>query len=387
MAHTQATYLIGMMSGTSCDGIDVAIIDANSHQLNDFSSYPMPAELHEPILRLASPGLNEIDTLGSLDRALGLAFAEAANSAIKHSNIAKEHILAIGNHGQTIRHRPHYSGNHPFTLQIGCAATLAEQTGLTVISDFRSRDIAAGGEGAPLVPFAHQLLFGQQHQPTAILNLGGIANITMLNPDGSIQGFDTGPANMVMDALMLELTDGRHAYDQHGELAASGKICSALLASLMQETFILKAPPKSTGRETFGQAVVDCIMAWPHISDADRLATACALTVQSIIANIPHLRCKPEQWFACGGGAKNKHLMHSLEQALAPATFQATDDLGIPSASVEAISFALLAKYTLLGKANTMAQVTGASHDVCGGQITLGDNWPQVVQWIQQNNR
>jgi len=386
MAHTHATHLIGMMSGTSCDGIDVALIDVNSHQLKHFSSYPMPTELHEPILRLASPGLNEIDTLGNLDRALGIAFAQATNSAIKASNIAKQHILAIGNHGQTIRHRPHYSGNHPFTLQIGCAATLAERTGLTVISDFRSRDIAADGEGAPLVPFAHQLLFGQQQQATAILNLGGIANITMLNPDGSIQGFDTGPASMVMDALMLQLTDGRHAYDHHGELAASGKICTQLLAALMQEPFILKAPPKSTGREMFGQAVVNCIMAWPDISDADRLATACALTVQSIVANIPHLYCKPEQWFVCGGGAKNKHLMHSLGQALAPATFQTTDNLGIPSASVEAVSFALLAKYALLGKANTISQVTGASHDVCGGQITPGDNWAQVVQWIQQNH-
>jgi len=385
MAHTQATHLIGMMSGTSCDGIDVAIIDVNSQKLAHFSAYPMPAELHEPILRLASPGLNEIDTLGSLDRALGLAFAKAANNAIKASNIAKEHILAIGNHGQTIRHRPHYSGNHPFTLQIGCAATLAELTGLTIISDFRSRDIAAGGEGAPLVPFAHQQLFGQQHRPTAILNLGGIANITMLNPDGSIQGFDTGPANMVMDALMLQLSDGRHAYDQYGELAASGNICTELLTVLMQEVFIFKTPPKSTGRETFGQTVVDYIMAWPDISDADRLATACALTVQSIVANISHLHCKPEQWFVCGGGAKNKHLMHSLKQALAPATIQTTDDLGIPSASVEAVSFALLAKYALLGKANTMAQVTGARHDVCGGQITPGENWPQVVQWIQQN--
>ncbi len=377
-------YLIGMMSGTSCDAIDVALVHADTYELIHFIEHPMPHEIRETILRLSASGLDEINTMGSLDRALGKIFSEAVLSLLKKYNISKQHILAIGNHGQTIRHQPQASaGESPFSLQIGCAATMAEQTGITVVSDFRRRDIAADGQGAPLVPFAHQQLFHNIDKPIAILNIGGIANITMLNQDGSIQGFDTGPGNMLMDALMLSLSDGRHAYDKHGALGASGKMCKPLLQQLMQHLFITATPPKSTGREVFGEDMLHPILAWDGLSDADRMATTAAFTVKSIVAQIPHLHKLPTSWLVCGGGALNNHLMQGLQDALAPAEVLTTDDVGIPSAAIEAISFAILSKQTLLGQNNTLCEVTGASHAVCGGQITPGNNWFQIISWIQ----
>ncbi|MDQ6954086.1 MAG: anhydro-N-acetylmuramic acid kinase [Mariprofundaceae bacterium] len=376
-------YLIGIMSGTSCDAIDVAVVHAGNHQLVHFSEYPMPAELRESCLRLAAPGLNEIDALGNLDRALGMAFAASALSMLQENHISKQDILMIANHGQTIRHRPNgIAGGHPFTLQLGCAASLAELTGITVVSDFRSRDIAAGGEGAPLVPFAHQQLFSKHNGATAILNIGGIANITMLYDDGSTQGFDTGPGNMLMDALALQLSDGRYGYDKDGGLAATGTVCQALLKALLSHRFIKQQPPKSTGRETFGEAVLDRILAWPALSDADRMATTCMFTVQSIVEQISFLKEVPKHWLICGGGAFNSHLMQSLALALAPAKVCTSLQYGIPAEAVEAISFALLGKQTLLGKHNTLNEVTGARHPVCAGQITPGNNWRQVTQWV-----
>jgi len=386
--HLQAsTYIIGIMSGTSCDGIDVAVMDAGSHKLIYFSEYPMATELRESCLRIAEPGFNEVDRLGDLDRALGMAFAQAVLATLEAKNISTRQVLAIGNHGQTIRHRPKgVSGGYPFTLQIGCAATLAEQTCITVVSDFRSRDIAADGEGAPLVPFAHQALFANLDGTTAILNIGGIANVTILNADGSIQGFDTGVGNMLMDALMLELSDGRHAYDKDGGLAGTGKVCQALLDTLLQHPFIQQEPPKSTGRETFGKDMLHRLLAWPDLSDADRMATACAFTVQSILKQMAFFKESPKRWLICGGGACNTHLMQALNGALTPAEVCSTAQYGIAPEAVEAVSFALLTEQTLLGKNNTLAEVTGARHPVCGGQITPGNNWQQVSQWIYTQN-
>jgi len=382
----QEHYIIGIMSGTSCDGIDVAIMEANSFKLIDFTTHPLPRELRAPILHLASPSFDEIDTLGSLDRALGVAFAEAALQTLKSSRIPKNRVLAIGSHGQTIRHRPNnLHGDYPFTLQVGCAATIAEMTGLTVVSDFRRRDVAALGQGAPLVPFAHQQLFTEIHQKTTVIvNIGGIANITVFYPDGSVEGFDTGPGNMVMDALMLTLSDGRYAYDEGGQLANMGHVCQALLAHFLHHPFLQQKPPKSTGREAFGEAIVDEIMAWQGLSDADRMATACAFTAQSIAKSQLWLKMPPQQWLVCGGGAFNSCLLNMLKICLSPADVAITTDQGIEAAAVEALSFALLSQHTLLGETNTLHGVTGAKHDVCAGQITPSENWQHVLRWIQQ---
>lgn len=373
--------ILGMMSGTSADGIDVAIVRISEHaELLHFSEHPMPAKIRDAILRLAAPGYGEVDNMGGLDKALGHIYAEVALAAIKAAGLQTADIAAIGNHGQTIRHRP--ATTYPFSLQIGCAATIAELTGVTVVSDFRSRDIAAGGEGAPLTPFAHQQLFASKQENIAVLNIGGIANITWLGCDGAAAGFDAGPGNMVMDALMRKISDGEHGFDNNGQLAASGSVNAALLEKLMRHPFLQQQPPKSTGREQFGDDIVDQILSWPDLSDADRLATACRFTADSICSSVRFLPSPPARWLCCGGGVRNPHLMALLAQQLAPATVATTDSAGMPPQSVESVSFALLARQTLLGKTNTLAAVTGASRNVCGGRITPGDNWQELLQSI-----
>lgn len=382
---TRAPIILGMMSGTSCDGIDAAIVRfGNRPELLHFTSLAMPRELREPALRLAAPGVDEIDCMGELDNRLGRAFAEAALAAIDEAGLKTTDITAIGNHGQTIRHRPR--ARPPFTLQIGCASTIAEHTGITTISNFRCRDMAAGGEGAPLVPFAHRELFVGPDN-TAIVNIGGIANVTWLGADGSVIGFDTGPGNMLMDGIMLGLSDGRYSYDNGGELAAAGTPCTPLLDLLLSHPFLERQPPKSTGREEFGQRLVDQILGWPEISDADRLATANAFTVISIANSSRFFPAPAKRWLVCGGGAFNRHLMQQLTKRLAPIPASSTETEGIPPQAVESISFAILARQALMGRDNTLPSVTGARHAVCGGQITPGANWQELMQLIPQWTR
>lgn len=384
MPMNRLPYWVGVMSGTSCDGIDVAVIkledNTSTPQLIAFQQHDMPRELHEPILRLAAPGLNEIDTMGHLDRAIGIAFANAIAATLEESAIATSAVAAIGSHGQTIRHRPQrHFGSLPFTLQIGCADTIVDLTGITTVSDFRRRDIAAGGEGAPLVPFAHQRLFSEPGKNIAIINIGGIANITWLGTNGSVIGFDSGPGNMVMDGLMLELTDGRHSYDHHGEMAAHGQVNKELLTELNTHPFLSRQPPKSTGREEFGEAVIQQILSWPGVDHASMLTTACEWTAGSIAKALNYLPASPDLCLICGGGSYNPFLMQRL-QHLIPAQVQSTDQAGIAANAVEAISFALLAHATIQGKANSLARVTGASYDNCGGKISPGSNWLPLMQ-------
>jgi len=373
--------ILGIMSGTSCDGIDVAIVRmSDKPELVCFSEQAMPPELHEPLLRLTAPGINEIDSMGEVANRLGRAFSDAALSTVRSAGLEPSDIAAIGCHGQTLRHRPHT--RHPFTLQIGNPAILAEATGITVVSDFRSRDMAAGGEGAPLVPFAHRQLFASTETDIAVLNIGGIANITWLGSDGETLGFDCGPGNMLMDALMLALSDARNGFDEDGELAASGLVCAELLHTLLKHPFVLRQPPKSTGREEFGADVVDRILGWPGLSNADRMATAAAFTVHCVSESVRFLPSTPQGWLICGGGVRNRHLLKLLADRLAPADVAPTDKAGMPAQAVEAVSFALLTRQALLGRSNTLSAVTGASHDVCGGSITPGENWPALLQQL-----
>ena len=371
------SYYMGLMSGTSLDGIDAAVISISGDdiELVHFNTHPIPDKLKEPILHLNQPGYHEIDTMGVLDRELGLAFANAALHTMTEAGLEPAQIKAIGSHGQTIRHRPQgIDHSLPFTLQIGDAATIAEKTGMTVVSDFRKRDIAACGQGAPLVPFVHQKLFAEQDKHVAVVNIGGIANITYLDVEGTVLGFDTGPGNMVMDALMQTMTDARFCYDEGGELAASGQIHQPLLDDLLKHSFFKITPPRSTGREDFGEGVVHQIMA-VDISDADKMATACELTVQSIAGSLQFLPNKPDVWYVCGGGALNAHLKQRLSDVLAETPVQTTADVGLPVEAVEAVAFAVLAERTMMGESNVLSSVTGALHDVCAGTITPGNNW------------
>ncbi len=375
-----STYMVGLMSGTSLDGIDAAVVRlaGDDVELIAFDTFTLQDKLKEPILRLHQSGFHELDTMGVLDRELGYAFANAALCIIDKAGLKASQITAIGSHGQTIRHRPQgMDGSLSFTLQIGDAATIAEKTGITVVSDFRKRDIAAGGQGAPLVPFVHQRLFAQSGENIAVVNIGGIANITYLGADGQVLGFDTGPGNMVMDALMQTMSDARFAYDKDGELAAMGKVHQPLLDSLLAHPFFKQSPPKSTGREDFGDAVVHQIMA-VDIPDADKMATACELTAVSIANSMAYLPAQPEMWLLCGGGALNGHLRQRLT-ALLGSKVHTTTELGLPVEAVEAVAFAVLAERTLKGKHNVLSAVTGALHDVCGGQIILGKHAKVVV--------
>ena len=380
MPDSKAPLILGIMSGTSCDGIDAAIVSFDGKpELLHFFSTPMPRELREPALRLAAPGIDEIDSMGDLHRRLGHAFAKAALAAIDEAGLKQSDIDAIGCHGQTIRHRP--KADQPFTLQIGCAATIAEKTGITTVTDFRSRDMAADGEGAPLVPFVHREIFASDKN-TVILNIGGIANVTWLGTDGTIIGFDTGPGNMLMDSLMLEISDGRDSYDRNGELAATGKPCKILLNTLMRHSYLRRQPPKSTGREDFGQNLIDQILGWPDLTDADRMATTNAFTAQTIADSSRFFPAAADRWLICGGGARNGELMRRLIELLSPLPVESTESERFPPQAVEAVSFAVLARRTLMGLPNTLPAVTGARHAVCGGQITPGVNWPELMQRI-----
>jgi len=378
MKSGQAHLLVGVMSGTSADGIDVAIVRIGADgrpALVHYREHPMPEKLRASILHLAESG-GGMDALGQLDRSLGEAIADAVLATLEDAAIPPAGITAIGSHGQTVRHRP--DANPAFTMQIGCPSTIAEKTGITTVADFRRRDIAAGGEGAPLAPFAHRLMFGREGQSVAILNIGGIANISLCSSDGRVTGFDTGPGNMIMDGLMRQLSGGQQAYDADGRLAGDGTVCEPLLAELLAHPFFCRQPPKSTGREAFGEGMVREIMAWPDIGDAERMATALELTARSIADARRFLPVTPDAWFICGGGAHNPQLMRRLRELLAPAVVQGIDALGIPPEAVEAVCLAVLAWHTLRGLPNVLPAVTGASHAVCGGHIAPGDNWPAL---------
>lgn len=381
-------YYIGIMSGTSMDGVDVAIINTDN-QLHTLHTHPMPEPLRHDLQQLSSAEQYSVNHIASLDIQLGELFASAALEAIAAAGLSSNDMLAIGSHGQTIRHHPQADDAIPqtFSWQIGCPSTIAERTGITTVADFRRRDIAAGGEGAPLVPFAHQVLFGHiSEQAIAILNIGGIANISYWqHPHAPVTGFDTGPGNMLMDGLIQHITQGKQTFDPHGALAASGNINEALLQQLMQHPFIQKSPPKSTGREDFGSTMLRGIIN-TDIPDADKMATALAFTAHSIASSLAHLPEAPLHWIVCGGGTRNACLMNHLKKELSPAHVQTSDEYAIDAQAVEAISFAILAKTALTGEFNTLANVTGARHNVCGGHIIPGDNWCMLINRLIQKN-
>ncbi|RMG93049.1 MAG: anhydro-N-acetylmuramic acid kinase [Zetaproteobacteria bacterium] len=383
-----APLIIGMMSGTSCDGIDVAIVEfppSSRPSLRHWCQLALPSEIRSALPEIMQGRQDDVDRVAALDRKLGFCYASAVRHALQEAHLHAHDALAIGCHGQTIRHRP--EAEPSFSCQIGCAATLAEMTGITVVSDFRRRDIAAGGQGAPLVPFAHRILFGWRDECVAIVNIGGIANITWMNGDHLPLGFDCGPGNMVMDGLMRLISNHRLHYDVDGLLAGTGKVCEPLLAKLQQLPYFSRTPPKSTGRELFGDDILRYILDWPGISDADRMRTALEWTAWAIANSTRFLPSMPRRWFVCGGGVNNPLLMQRLEELLHPAIVQSTATAGIPPMAVEAVSFAILAKEALLGRPNVLPSVTGAIRATVGGQITPGDNWPELLSqlsaWIR----
>ncbi len=349
---------IGLMSGTSLDGIDVALVKFDEtvqqpHVLHThFLAYP--SALRADILALQHPTENELEITEILGNKLARLYAEAVNQLIVNSKVSVTDIIAIGNHGQTIRHRPELG----FTMQIGNPALLAELTGITVVADFRSRDIAAGGQGAPLVPAFHKALFAHQHLNRAIINIGGIANITHLASTGEVFGFDSGPGNMLLDAWIKQHLD--LDYDANGVWANSGKVIEPLLSSMLAEPYFALSPPKSTGRDLFNTTWLNTYLLNKNYQPNDVAHTLVALTAYSIHLALMQHCSDVDEVYLCGGGAKNGLLTQHLKDLLGTKLLATTDDLGIDIDWVEAVAFAWLAKQCLNQQTANLPEVTGA---------------------------
>lgn len=355
---TNALY-IGLMSGTSTDGVDAVLANFASTTPNILGSVslPMPDQLRTDILALNTPGDNELHRAALTANALARLYAEATQQLLARNNLTNSCIQAIGAHGQTVRHDP----DAGYTIQLNAPALLAELTGIDVIADFRSRDIAAGGQGAPLVPVVHHALFANG-QNRAILNLGGIANLTLLDATDNIRGFDTGPANVLMDIWCQEKTGA--PYDAHGAWAASGQVNAALLNTLLSgEPWLALSPPKSTGRHLFNREWLGHRLALAdpdgQLSHHDVQATLLAFTITTVTDALKHHGGTVQELLVCGGGALNEHMMQGLRQAL-PYPVRPTSDLGIPVQQVEALAFAWLAWAHVQGKPAGLPAVTGA---------------------------
>ncbi|WP_315791105.1 anhydro-N-acetylmuramic acid kinase [Fischerella sp. JS2] len=386
------TRVIGLISGTSVDGIDAALVDISG---TDFDlqvelvagvTYPYQDDLRERILAVCAGQAISMAELAELDDAIAITFAQAAQK------IQADHQPAtlIGSHGQTVYHRPPGLGKTlpnsqslGYTLQLGRGAVITQLTGITTVSNFRVADIAAGGQGAPLVSPVDAALFSHPQEARCIQNIGGIGNLTYLPPRQNtqqdkwlekIRGWDTGPGNSLLDLAIQYLTNGTKTYDENGSWAASGTPCHALVEHWLEQEYFHLPPPKSTGRELFGvDYLQECIKDSKQyqLSSADLLATLTELTAVSIVHNYRSFLPKlPERVFLCGGGGRNLYLKNRLQQLLEPVPVLTTDEVGLSADFKEAIAFAVLAYWRQLGFPGNLPTVTGASKRVLLGELT-----------------
>jgi anhydro-N-acetylmuramic acid kinase len=365
---------LGLISGTSADGIDVALARFDPEpRLEAALTAPYPEALRRRILALAqSDGDVALDELAALDVEIGHCFAAAALALLQRERLDRGRVAGLGCHGQTVRHRPHHAP--PFTLQLGDPNVIAERTGITTVADFRRRDLAAGGEGAPLAPLLHAALFPPDaDRPCAVLNLGGIANLTVLPSaaDEPVRGFDTGPGNCLLDAW-AERQLGT-PYDRDGALAAAGRVDPALLAELLGEPFFHAAPPKSTGREQFHLPWLARYLDDRSPTAADVQATLVALTARSVAEAVQRHAPATRRVWVCGGGVHNPVLLGALARALAPIPVASTAARGIDPDFVEALLFAWLARERLAGRAlHELPAITGARGPRVLGGVYFG---------------
>lgn len=364
---------LGLMSGTSMDGVDVALVDFSSQHpdLLDCQTFPYPNELLIDLHRLCAPSANEIVLMGRADRAVAKVFAEASLTLLKNNDIRPDQVVAMGSHGQTIRHVPF--GEHSFSLQIGDPNTLSALTGIDVISDFRRKDIALGGQGAPLVPAFHAAVFGNPDQSRVVVNIGGISNITYLPKigRGQVMGYDTGPGNTLMDVWCKKHT-GKD-YDAKGEWAAQGAYSASFLDKLCSHSYFKKNAPKSTGRELFNLSWLEQQLALePKIIAPQHIQATLAMFTSRTIVDEIHKFKDVEQVYVCGGGAKNEFLMECLSSQLNACELSTTEDLGIAPDSVEALAFAWLAYAHIHKKNGSFSSVTGASRNAVLGTFCPG---------------
>jgi anhydro-N-acetylmuramic acid kinase len=355
---------VGLMSGTSLDGVDAVVVRFSGDRPDVLASAhrPFDAVLREDLLHLSAGGNDELERAAKLGNTLARIYASTVEEAVVRARILRNDIAAVGCHGQTVRHRP----EHGYSIQIGNAALLAELTGLRVVCDFRSRDIAAGGQGAPLVPAFHAAVFARRDEPRAVLNIGGIANVTLLGRDGSVRGYDTGPGNCLMD--LWAARHGGQPYDEDGRWAAGGTLLPELLGAWLAEPYFDRLPPKSTGRELFNERWLGDRLP-PGAPPRDVQATLLELTARSTAAAIA--QSGAQRVIVCGGGAHNRALMDRLGALLKPVTVESSGAYGLHPLQVEAAAFAWLAREALAARPANLPGVTGAR-----GPRVLGAIYP-----------
>ena len=375
-SNSKNNLYIGLMSGTSLDGVDVVLVDFSDNKVSLICTHNhnIPSSLKQKIKTVIHPNwIGSLGNIGVLNQQLGELFAYATNSLITKNNIDRSTICAVGSHGQTLWHQPF--GNYPFSMQLGDASLIAEKTHITTVADFRSRDIAAGGQGAPLVPAFHKEILSHPDKNRVILNIGGIANITILpkiDSSETVCGYDTGPGNGLLDAWIS--SNSENTYDENGDWGRSGEINTEILSVLLDDDYFKKLPPKSTGKEVFNLEWLTTILG-NHLnteSSVDIQATLTELTAKSI-ADCVNKHFKDDsssvELYICGGGIHNLFLRERLQHYLPNLLIDSTSVLGIDSDWMEAIAFAWLAKQTLETKTANLPEVTGAKGERILGAI------------------
>jgi anhydro-N-acetylmuramic acid kinase len=389
---TQAMRVLGIMSGTSADGVDVALAYISgaspdiSAKLEGHYHVRMPKRLREAVLRIANGTPVATAEISDLNFSLGEAFASAAISACRHWKVPLNTIGLIGSHGQTIYHqgvsaRLLGANRAPSTLQIGEPSIIAERTGIPTMADFRPADIAAGGQGAPLVPFVDYLLYRDTRRGRVALNIGGIANLTVIPQNAQpedVFAFDTGPGNMIVDALVERMTKGRGRFDRDAKIALGGRTIPDLLGRMMREPYLRKKPPKSAGREQFGRAYAEQVTEWGrkhHAEPADLVRTATVFTALSIADAFRRFilpRANIQELIVAGGGANNPLMMAQLTAGLPGIEIVPSESFGVPTEAKEAFAFAILAYEAYHGRANNLSSATGARHSAVLGKLVHG---------------
>lgn len=387
----EVRHVVGMMSGTSVDGVDAALVEISGTdsepkvKLLAFENKPYPPQVREKIFSLFTSANATVDKVGYMNFLLGEIYAKSALSVIEKAGMKPEEIDVIGSHGQTIWHAPIPESPNgipvAYTVQIGEGSVIAERTGILTVSDFRVADMAAGGQGAPLVPFSEYLLYRREKETILLQNIGGIGNMTVM-PAGAkprdVFAFDTGPGNMIIDAVISAVTGGEKTYDAGGETAAKGRVCNALLDILKEEPYYRQPLPKTTGREHFGVQYTEKILSWwkeNPIPVEDLLATVTDLTAYSIADAYERYvlpKYRASEIIVGGGGSYNATLLRFMKERFAPhgVAVRTQEDLGLSSDAKEAVAFALMADCCMRGKANTLPSVTGAEHPAVMGKIS-----------------
>lgn len=363
---------IGLMSGTSMDGVDgvLAGFPAGQPRVLHHASAPFPDPLRAELMALQASGPDELHRAWLAGNGLMRVYADVVHKLLHDAQVPASAVQALGAHGQTVRHRPQQFDGTGYTIQLAQPALLAELTGITVVADFRSRDVAAGGQGAPLAPFFHQEVFGRPGETVGVLNIGGISNITLLRPHAAMLGFDCGPGNALMDGWCADHSGA--PYDEDGRWAASGQVLPKLLERLLADPYFALPPPKSTGRDLFNRPWLQAhLQGFRDAAPADVQATLTELTARACSGEVLRHQSDLARLIVCGGGALNGHLMRRLQALLPRARVESSGEHGLPPQQVEAAAFAWLARKALLGEKLELKSTTGAQ-----GARVLGGIYP-----------